>query len=446
MDAVWLMGVWERSPMGKDISSRNGELMASFSAALPDYKDKDNVGSAYCIRRYEVDEHLGGAKGLAAARQALAKRGIRLVLDFVPNHVAPDHPWAAAHPEYFIQGTPDDVRTDPAAFMSVNSHVLANGRDPYFPPWPDVLQLNAFSPALRSAASETISAIAAQCDGVRCDMAMLFLNDIFERTWAGRTGARPDSEYWTEVIGAARQGHPGFLFMAEAYWDLEWSLQQLGFDYCYDKRLYDRMEHDDAESVRLHLLADLSYQEKLVRFIENHDEPRAATVFPREKERAAIVIILTLPGARLLHEGQLEGRKVRVPVFLSRRPDEPPDRELEDFSRNLLAATAREPLRSGTWSLCDRRGWPDNRSFLNILAWCWEKEDARTLVVVNFSGTPSQTLVRTPWEDLRGKGVRLEDRLTGEAFDRPGDEVAGNGLFVSLPAWKWHFLDVRPTL
>ena len=127
----------------------------------------------------------------------------------------------------------------------------------------------------------------------------------------------PKTEYWGEVISATKKAHPDFLFIAEAYWDLEWELQQAGFDFCYDKKLYDRLVHDNAESVRLHLCADLAYQEKLLRFIENHDEPRAAATFSPAKERAAAVTMATLPGARLFHEGQFEGRKVRLPVFLA---------------------------------------------------------------------------------------------------------------------------------
>src|SRR5262249_36697057 len=151
---------------------------------------------------------------------------------------------------------------------------------------------------------------AEQCDGVRCDMAMLLLSDIFQRTWGERAGAYPAQEYWSEIIQAVRHSHPDFLFMAEAYWDLEWTLQQLGFDYCYDKRLYDRLEHEDANSVRGHLMASLDYQQKLVRFIENHDEPRALAAFPLAKARAAAVTTSTLPGAKLFHEGQFEGRRV----------------------------------------------------------------------------------------------------------------------------------------
>jgi hypothetical protein len=318
--------------------------------------------------------------------------------------------------------------------------VLARGRDPYFPAWPDVLQLNAFDPGLRRAAVETVRQIADQCDGVRCDMAMLVMNDVFERTWGQRAGARPAADYWTTLIPAVRERHSGFRFLAEAYWDLEWALQQQGFDFCYDKKLYDRMEHADAESVRQHLLADMSYQTRLVRFLENHDEPRAAATFPPGKARAAAVAVLTLPGARLLHEGQFEGRTVRLPVFLGRRPPEEHDRELGAFYELLLRATAGEIFRTGRWRLCERNGWPDNFSHLNILTWCWERDGERRLVVINFSDAPSQAMVRPPWEDLRGRIWRFSDLLSGETFVRDGDGLARHGLFVSLDPWRWHFL------
>ena len=261
-DVVWFMGVWERSPAGIAIARRNEGLLADFRRALPDVSPEDNVGSPYCVRRYVVDEHLGGTKGLAAARRELSQRGLRLLLDFVPNHVAPDHPWVSHHPEYLVQGSADEASNAPASFIEVAGKVFACGRDPYFPAWPDVLQLNAFHPGLRQAAIDTIAQIAEQCDGIRCDMAMLVLNDIFERTWAGRAGSRPARDYWTTVIPATKVRHPAFKFIAEAYWDLEWELQRQGFDFCYDKKLYDRMEHGPAEQVRLHLLADLAYQER----------------------------------------------------------------------------------------------------------------------------------------------------------------------------------------
>lgn len=441
VDAIWFMGVWERSPAGIAIANRNTGLLNDFRRALPDFRMEDNVGSPYCIRNYAVDDHLGGREGLAAARDELAERGLRLILDFVPNHVAPDHPWITRHPEYLIQGNSDDSRRDPSSFFMVGEKVFACGRDPYFPAWPDVLQVNAFQPELRQAVIDTFQDIAAQCDGVRCDMAMLMLNDIFSRTWGTRAGTKPAGDYWTTIIPAVKGKYPEFAFIAEAYWELEWELQQHGFDFCYDKRLYDRIEHGPAESVRLHLCADHAYQNKLVRFIENHDEPRASAVFLPAKVRAAAVTVATLPGAKLLHEGQFEGRTVRLPVFLGRRPDEPVDAELHAFYQRLLNAINTETLRDGEWDLCERSGWSDNPTYLNLVAWGWQSDRERYLVVVNLSSERSQGRVKLPGDDERKSiSYRLTDLFTGAVYERDGGEICDEGLYVDLEAWGFHFL------
>jgi hypothetical protein len=442
-EAVWFMGVWERSPAGIKISMQNQGLLEDFKRALPDFTEKDNVGSPYCVRRYVVGKYIGGPRGLAAARKKLAERGLRLILDFVPNHVAPDHPWVSDHPEYFIQGNADEARNDPASFVEVGGTVFACGRDPYFPAWADVLQLNAFQPDLRRVVIETISEIAEQCDGIRCDMAMLMLNDIFERTWGRRAGVKPVSDYWTTVISAIKGRYPEFKFIAEAYWDLEWELLQQGFNYCYDKKLYDRMEHGEAESVRLHLLADTSYQHGMVRFIENHDEPRAASTFPGGKGRAAAIAMLTLNGAKLLHEGQFEGRKVRLPVFLGRRPAEPIDHDLVTFYGRLLKEVNQDVFQNGEWRLCERSGWSDNQSCQNILAWCWVKKDERYLIVVNFSDRTAQAQIHVAWDELRGKTWRLKDVLVSEIYDRSGNEMHDTGLYVDLGPWKYHLFQLQ---
>ena len=441
-DAVWLMGVWERSPVGIAIANRNENLLTDFRRALPDFNPEDNVGSPYCVRRYEVDEHLGGLKGLSRARKELTNRGLRLILDFVPNHVAPDHPWVTEHPEHFIQGTTDDAANDPASYVNLNGTIFACGKDPFFPAWPDVLQLNAFQPGLRQAVAATLSKIANQCDGVRCDMAMLVMNAVFERTWGSRAGPRPATEYWINAISSIKRERPDFLFIAEAYWDLEWELQQQGFDFCYDKRLYDRLEHENAESVRLHLCADPAYQGKLLRFIENHDEPRAATAFTPPKERAVAVTTSTLMGARLFHEGQFEARTVRLPVFLGRRSAEPVDKELQDFYTKLLRAINSPVFREGGWNLCERAGWPDNRSYENVVAWTWNKDAERYLMVVNLSDRAAQALIKVACDALRGNHWRLTDLLSDTVYDRDGDEMLAPGLYVDLQPWGYHLLQL----
>jgi hypothetical protein len=437
------MGVWERSPAGIAVANHNQVLLESFQRALSDFEPSDNVGSPYCVRRYVVDDRLGGPGGLAVARHELAKRGVRLILDFVPNHVAPDHPWISEHPEYFFAGTTADVAIDPLSWFQSESGVFACGRDPYFPAWPDVVQLNAFHPGVREAARQTLLDIADQSDGVRCDMAMLMTNGVFERTWAGRAGQRPQSEYWGDVISPIQRVNPNFRFIAEAYWNMEWDLQQQGFHFCYDKALYDRLEHTNPESVRLHLCADIEYQDRLVRFVENHDEPRAAATFHVAKHQAVAVTTYTLPGARLFHQGQFEGRRIRIPVFLGRGPNEPVDEDIRIFYQKLLESITSPVFRDGEWSLCDRSGWPDNQSYKNIVAWNWSDAESRCLIVVNLSDSVAQCRVRVPCEGMRGEVLRFRDVLSEACYDRGREELESEGLFVELRPWAHHFFRLQ---
>lgn len=275
-------------------------------------------------------------------------------------------------------------------------------------------------------------------------MAMLMLNKIFGGTWANRVGSAPATEYWSDVINSVRTQNPDFTFIAEAYWDLEWELIQNGFDYCYDKRLYDRLVHDSAEAVRAHLLADIDYQLHMIRFLENHDEPRAASVFPPSKNRAAAVALMTLSGAKLLHEGQMEGYRKHLSVHLGRRPVEPIDEELRIFCRKLLNLVTEIELRRGTWKLCEEEGWPDNQSFRNIVSWCWESAGRRYLIAINLSDWNSQARIRTPWSDIRGQTLCFDDLLSSESYaPRDGTETIDQGLYVELAPWAFNLMSVE---
>jgi hypothetical protein len=446
VDAVWLMGVWERSPAGLQIALADPSLQAGNRAALADLRPGDVIGSPYCVRDYVVDQRFGGPEALVSARARLAACGLGLILDYVPNHVAPDHPWLAERPDCLLAGSEEELTHHPEAFVrTAAGGVAAKGRDPYFPPWPDVVQLNAFSSGLRDAVAQTLIDIGEQCDGLRCDMAMLMTNEVFVRTWGDRGGAVPPEDYWPTLIRHVKAVHPDLLFMAEAYWDMEWTLQQQGFDLCYDKRLYDRLADETVGSVLGHLRADAEYQERLIRFIENHDEPRAAATFEPCRARAAAVVMSTLQGARLYHDGQFQGRHTRVPVFLARGPDEPADLDLQRFYERLLRAVADSELRHGEWSLCDCTGWPDNDAYRRLVAWCWSGASSRHLVVVNVSAADAQARVHLPWQDLELQSWQLVDRLDGRSFERAGDELASEGLYVALEPWGWNFLAVRPS-
>ena len=355
VDAIWLMGVWERSPVGRAIALGDHALRHGIAEILPDATDEDIVASPYCVRRYRVEPQLGGPEGLAVARAELAGRGVRLLLDFVPNHVAPDHDWVETHPEYFVRGTEADLGLEPPAFLETAGGVLALGRDPYFPPWPDVVQLDPTQPALRAAVIETLSDIAEQCDGVRCDMAMLQLDDVVAQTWGERVGPSGAVPYWREVTGALQALHPDFLFVAEAYWDREPDLIAQGFDHCYDKRLYDRLVSDSAGSVRDHLGGRPRVPAASGAVL---GEPRRAPggrrlPAPTEGRRPRVVVA-TVPGALLLFQGQFAGRRLHMPVQLGRWPAEHPDDGTEAAWHRLLGSAGRG--RSAIWTVEHARG------------------------------------------------------------------------------------------
>jgi hypothetical protein len=242
------------------------------------------------------------------------------------------------------------------------------------------------------------------------------------------------------VIPAVKENSSEFRFIAEAYWDLEWELQQQGFDYCYDKLLYDRLAHDGAAAVRGHLWADMEYQRKLLRFIENHDEPRAAATFAPGQLEAATVVATTLPGACLIYDGQRDARRVRLPVLLGRQPDEPADPAFRQFIDRLLHAIQAAGIRDGDWTLCSTSGWPDNQRHNQLLAWTWRDETRRSLIIVNYAGEPAQGRVQLPWDDTSSNRWTLNDLMSDAVFARDGQELATEGLYVELVGWGQHVL------
>lgn len=442
-DAVWLMGVWERSQAGAALAMSDPEQQAIWGEVLPDMSEVDVAGSPYCPRAYVVDASLGGPQGLAAARAELASRGMALILDFSANHIAFDHPWVTSHPEYFVHGDAEDLARQPEGFFAAGDHVIAHGRDPNFPPWIDSAQLNTFRPDARAAIAQSMIGVAAQCDALCCHLAMLVTTPVFAGTWGERPGDRPRREFWREVLPRVRAAQPHVRFIAEVYWDLEWEMMQQGFDLCYDKRLYDRLVPEGAEGVRGHLLADLAYQERLVRYIENHVERRAAATFPANRALAAAVATYTLPGAKLFHQGQFEGYKTRLPLSLTRRPAEPLDRALQAFYRRLVLAIQSPALRRGQWRLCALNGWPDNFSYNNLVAWCWQAGDERRVIIVNLSTHTSQARVQLPWPELAGQSWVFQDIMEDRLFEHSGDEILNMGLFVELAPWGRHFFAIR---
>jgi hypothetical protein len=438
-DWVWFLGVWQTGPAGRTISVNNPEWQREYRHLLSDFQDADVCGSCFAIQSYTVHKDFGGNDALARLRSRIHARGMRLLLDFVPNHMAPDHAWAVEQPQFFVHGSEELLAREPQNYVRIGEKILAYGRDPYFSGWPDTLQLNYAEPCLQEAMARELERIATMCDGVRCDMAMLILPDVFERTW----GKRPE-HFWPRTIERVKRAEPSFLFMAEVYWDLEWELQQQGFDYTYDKRLYDRLVEGHARPVRDHFRADMAFQQRSARFLENHDEPRAASTFDPLKHEAAAILTFLCPGLRFIHQGQMEGFTRRIPVHLGRGPAEGTDAAIRSFYEKLLGCVHRIEARNGEWMLLDADpAWDDNWTSDCFICSAWQGADSKVLLsMVNYAPNQSQCYVRLPFGELAGKTVRLKDLMGHEVHDRSGNDLLSRGLYLDVPAWGYNVFEL----
>ena len=451
-DLVWLMGVWQTGAKGRAIALELSQLQSEYRRALPDWNSEDVLGSPYAVQEYRVAEGLGGPEALARLRGRLAQRGVRLILDFVPNHTALDHPWVFSYPEFYVHGDDDSRGREPESFFLADTihgrRILAHGRDPYFPAWLDTAQLDFAHPGMRASLIQTLVDIASQCDGVRCDMSMLMLNEVFTRTWGEMTkpadrAAPARTEFWAEAIDAVKRIHPDFRLIAEVYWDLEAKLQALGFDYTYDKGLYDRLLHGNAAAVKEHLHRDFDFQKRSVRFLENHDEARAARAFSPDRHRAAALIAYTLPGMRLFHQGQLDGRKVKIPIQLGRCPVEKSDPEVWGFYDKLLAALGGEVMRRGRWKLLELKpGGGESFGFEQVVIYTWEADrHGSRIVIVNFGPNPARCCAAVDLAGLQGQQrIVLRDLLSGNSTEVDASALKDPGLYFDLAPFEARLL------
>lgn len=437
-DAIWIMGVWTRGNKSREVSRTDESFTCHYAEDLPDWSEEDVVGSPYAIMDYRVAPEFGGNEALIALRARMKKMGLSLILDFVPNHTAPDHPWVKSNPNYYVQGSDEQAQSEPQNYTRDGDHVFAYGRDPYFSGWKDTYQLDYRRSEVQQAMIRTLRSISELCDGVRCDMAMLVLNDIFHRTWGKLPDEKATSqgyeEFWAEAIDSVRAKHPQFVFMAEAYWGLEGRLQMLGFDYTYNKAVYDDLVHQQYRAIRGYIQNE-DYSRRSVFFIENHDEPRAAAALSDQEYRhVAAFLTTTLPGVRLLHDGQMEGRKVRHSVHLGRRLDEPTNNDEVEFYESLLKVLKKSCIGKGEWQVLDTQAVRDgNESHLNLLAYLWTSENgSRDLVLINFTGYEEEGFVQVRSPLIDGRSWKLKDRLSSEEYIRSGSEMSERGLYVRL--------------
>ncbi len=436
---LWLMGVWPTGSKSRRQAQTHNDLRNAYNEARPDWTEADVLGSPYAVEALQVAQSLGGDEGLAALRAKLSTFGIKLILDFVPNHLGLDHPWVTNHPKRFVGGPSSFADSFPAP-TTTEPWFIAHGKDPYFPGWTDTVQLEYRRPETREAMTALVLSLTQKCDGVRCDMAMLLLSDIFERTWAHVPLEEPrvSGEFWQAAINRVKQERPDFLFLAEAYWGLEGRLCELGFDYAYDKNLYDFVVHDQPQNIQPHLLGLGVHNAHRAHFLENHDEPRISTEVSLELHRAAVVLSLGLPGMRFLHDGQLEGVRRFARVQLARRADEPVDPSIQTMYAPLLEAFAKSAVGHGEGRLLSpTAAWEGNPTslFFTVVLWLDPDSEAQfDLVVVNMASHQSQCRVSLSIPGLSDKTCILADRIGCETWTRDGVDLVENGLFLDLPA------------
>lgn len=441
INIVWLMGLWKTCASVIE-KSFNPDLVSSYHKALNDWKKEDVIGSPFAIDEYEINLELGSKEDLLSLREKLNSIGIKLFLDFIPNHFSAGSSLIKEHPEYFLQADEEIYQRDPHTFFKYNDKIFAHGRDPLFPAWDDTIQVNFFNTDARNFQIENLLKLAECCDGVRCDMAMLVMNNIFYSTWSGVLNKfniqKINIEFWKIAVEKVKEKYPDFIFLAETYWDLEWDLQQLGFDFTYDKRLTDRLLKDDIEGVKSHLYADKSYQMKSVRFIENHDEERAVIKFGNQRSLAAATIISTIMGMKLYYDGQFEGKRVKLPVQLGREPNEKVSETKKNYYYKLLGALNDEIFIKGNWNMLYPSAAANiNSSFNNILAWQWEIDNQIRIIVVNYSDLTAQCRLKLKLNSS-SETIELTDVLNNQKYSRKVDEINSIGLFIELKAYNSH--------
>lgn len=441
---VWLMGVWSTGPRARQQAIRSESLRARYDRALPGWTEDDVAGSPYAISAYAVPREIGGDSGLKKIRQALHRHGLKLLLDFVPNHVGIDHPWVNQQPDLFVQSD----SADGGSFIggSAGSPLrLCHGRDPFFDPWVDTAQLDYRRSDTRSLMQLELMQLADRCDGVRCDMAMLVMNEVFQETWqANPCRTQPASgEFWVDAIAAVREAHPHFLFLAEAYWNREPDLLAQGFDFAYQKTIADAI-FDQRDSVQKVVADGESWLAHGAHFLENHDERRVASRLDPDAHRAAVFAILCLPGMRFIHEGQTAGWRIQTPVQLARRQLETTDRQIEQLYQLLFSTLAKTSIGRGQFVLLEpRAAWEGNATSLWMLVLQWQSSaDIFHLAIVNFAPHRSQCFVSPAIENVAAHDWTMRDLLGDEIYERGGEELQARGLYLDVPAFAtqlFHF-------
>lgn len=348
--ALWLIGIWERSPASKKIKNLTG--------------NPDAAPSAYSLYDYDIAEELGGEIAFENLKARAWARGIRIASDMVPNHTGIFSRWVIEHPEYFIQtDTPpfpsytfngpdlsDDFRIQirledkyynhkdaAVVFQRIDNRTgkisyLYHGNDGTNMAWNDTAQLNLLLKEVREALYQTIKHVAKKTPIIRFDAAMTFSKKHFQRLWfpqPGTGGAIPSradysmtrgefdnfmpEEFWREVVDRMKVEMPNTLLLAEAFWLMEgYFVRTLGMHRVYNSAFMHMTMKEENDKLRQLIINTLEFNPEIlkryVNFMSNPDEETAVYQYGKDDKYIGVaVLMVTLPGLPMFGHGQVEG-------------------------------------------------------------------------------------------------------------------------------------------
>ena len=436
-DFLWVMGVWDVGTYGYKHDRSTQSLVDNFKKLLDDYTEEDAIGSPYAITDYICNPELcpGGDDDLKWLREKLNGMGIKLMLDFVPNHSALDSPWINDNINYYIRAPKDTQSPDPAKYFT---NGIAYGNMQWSSPWTDVGQLNYWNSETRELMQKKLLKVAEYADGIRCDMAYIILNEPFSKAWETELNSwgysRPDKEFWGDAIRNVKAKFPNTIFLAEVYGDYFKNLIAEGFDYTYDKELLDKFKSGHLDNLRGWISYMSEWNQHQCRFLENHDDNRAVEAFGGSvtKSLAAALGTYTLPGMRFFFQDQWYGYTNKLDVHLRRSRKEGKSSEAMAFYDKFIPIINDETFKNGDWTNLAVTG----NDAWRLMAWKWSNSSTgeKRLVVVDFSEVKAGGNVIIP--DISGSGdVVIKELLSGTEYTRKAEEMRSSGLTVVIDPW-----------
>eukprot|EP01114_Cavostelium_apophysatum_P001197 TRINITY_DN11013_c0_g1_i2.p1 TRINITY_DN11013_c0_g1~~TRINITY_DN11013_c0_g1_i2.p1 ORF type:complete len:504 (+),score=68.63 TRINITY_DN11013_c0_g1_i2:87-1598(+) len=435
-DYVWMMGVWQLGKYGLNFDQTNPALLSYYPTVLPSFTIDDVIGSPYAVVNYTCNVQLGSDEDIASLRSMLNGIGLKLMLDFVPNHSAVDCPFTSSNPDFYIlapKGTQPPY--DPSAYLP---NGIAYGSAGWGGAWQDTAQFNYWNPTTRKVRLQELLQVASLADAIRCDMAYLLLNDLFGQNWQQQLQSwgwtQPTTEWWADSIQAVKQQYPDVIFLAEVYDPYQQDLQNVGFDFTYDKDLYDRLKNQDINGVREWLSSNtVEFLSRSAHFISNHDQPRAANYFGSWwMADATALMTFTVPGMRFHWQWEFQGFKNQIDIHLRREEPESAVQDVQDFYQTFLNITNADVFKYGDWIYIDL-----SDSGTDLIAYRWEFGDDRRLCVINYSGdTGSTNVIVSNAQPINGNDtIPVTDLLSGTKYWRSAKMMQTQGLDVVVNSW-----------